>query len=202
MMKKILMVAAASLLSFSALAQEGVNWKKRSMINFDVESNPLGNLVFDSSKARGQESDNDTQLFLSINYAYQLPGVERLQLGARFEYEKATNPGRGDFEDYWGEIGGYWNFGNVDGGDLSRAYYASLFIGYGWDNTYTAGTSDDEYFSSTVAVGKRFSMKGLGIENLTYTPEVALQSVNSKTGGALEYSQSLELRFLQFSLFW
>jgi hypothetical protein len=198
-MKKILTLAVASLFSFGAYAQSANNPKH--MINFAVDDLFLGTLNFDSSKSRGQQSDNDTQLDLDLNYAYQLPMLRNLQVGAKVNYQKGSESGRGDFEDYGADVGAYWNFQFTGKElDLKNAYYASLFVGYGWANTYTSGSNDDEVFRTTGALGKRFSLENWGIDYLTYTPEVALQSINSKTGGALEYSQSLQLRFLQFSV--
>lgn len=199
-MKKILTLAVASLFNFGAYAQSANNPKH--MINFAVDDLFLGTLNFDSSKARGQKSDNDTQLGLDLNYAYQLPMLRNLQVGAKVNYQKGAEAGRGDYEDYGADVGAYWNFqfkGNEL--DLKNSYYASLFVGYGWNNNYgSENGDDDEFFQSTAAIGKRFSLENWGIDYLTYTPEVALQSINSKTGGALEYSQSLQLRFLQFSV--
>jgi hypothetical protein len=40
-----------------------------------------------------------------------------------------------------------------------------------------------------------------GVKHISYTPEVALQTINSTTNDSLDYSQSLEFRFLQFSVF-
>ena len=198
-MKKILTVAVASLFCLGAFAQSENNPKH--MINFQVDDLFLGSLNFDKSKSTGQSGDNDTQLSLDLNYAYALPTLRNLQVGAKVDYEKGTESGRGDFEDYGGDIGAIWNFqfqGNEL--DLRNSLYASLFVGYGWANNYTGGNDDDEVFRTTAALGKRFSLKKWGVDYLTYTPEVALQSINSKTGGQLEYSQSIQLRFLQFSV--
>lgn len=198
-MKKILTVVAASLFGLSAFAQSASDPKH--MINFQVDDLFLGTLNLDKSKTRGQDADNDTQLQLDLNYAYALPQLRNLQVGAKVNYEKGTEAGRGDIEDWGGDIGAYWNF-QFHGRelDLKNSFYASLFVGYGWANTYTGGLDDDEIFRSTAALGKRYSLERWGIDYLTYTPEIAFQTVNSKTGGQLEYSQSMQFRFLQFSV--
>ena len=197
-MKKVFVLAAASAFSVAATAQTN---DPNHMVNFDVGSVLQGSLNFDSSKSRGQSRDNDTQLQLDLNYAYAIPNLRNLQIGIRADYAKGTTEGRGDFEDYGGDIGAYWNF-QFQGTelDLRNSYYASLFVGYGWANTYVAGTNDDEVFRTTAALGKRYNLSRWGMDSLSYTPEVALQSINSKTGGALEYSQSVQVRFLQFSV--
>ncbi|MFP5387168.1 MAG: outer membrane beta-barrel protein [Bacteriovoracia bacterium] len=197
-MKKFFVLAAVSAFSVAASAQTN---DPKHMINFDVGSVLQGSLNFDSSKARGQSSDNDTQLQLDLNYAYQLPMLKNVQAGIRFDYTKDTASGRGDYEDYGADIGAYWNFQRSGQElDLRNSFYASLFVGYGWANTYTAGTNDDEVFRTTAAFGKRIDLSDWGMGSLSYTPEVAFQSINSKTGGALEYTQNVQLRFLQFSV--
>jgi len=149
-------------------------------------------------KPRGLQTDNDTQLNLDLNYAYSIPTMPRLQVGGRVSYDKGTEGGRGDLEDYGLEVGAIVNWM----ADLQNSPYASLYLGVNWANTY--GVSEgrkDEVLMGTLAVGKRFSMETLGIKHLTYTPEIALENLNSTTGSSLEYSQNIQLRFLQFSVF-
>jgi hypothetical protein len=191
-MKTILALTTALLMSSSVFAQT------THMFEFNADSVLQGVLSFDKSKTRGNSADNDTQLGLNLNYAYSIPTMPRLQIGGRLNYEKGTEGGRGDFEDYSAQVGAIVNMWD----DLRDSPYASLYVGYGWDNTY--GVSEgrkDEVLTSTLAVGKRFALDRWGIKHLTYTPEIALQNMNSTTGSALEYSQNIQLRFLQFSVF-
>lgn len=168
------------------------------MFEFNADSVLQGILSFEKSKTRGSSADNDTQLDLTLNYAYSLPTMPRLQLGGRMNYTKGTEAGRGDLEDYGAEVGAILNHS----ADLRNSFYASLYLGLGWANTYGgANSGTDEILTSTVAVGKRFGMEAWGINHLTYTPEIALENINSTTGSALEYSQNIQLRFLQFSVF-
>ncbi len=170
----------------------------RHMFEFNADSVLKGILSFDKSKTRGSEADNDTQLDISLNYAYSLPTMPMLQLGGRLNYDKGTMAGRGDLEDYSAEVGAILNLS----ADLRNALYASLYLGLGWANTYGgANSGTDEILTSTLAVGKRFGMDAWGIKHLTYTPELALENINSTTGSSLEYSQNLQFRFLQFSVF-
>ena len=191
-MKTILALTTALLMSSSVFAQT------THMFEFNADSVLQGVLSFDKSKTRGNSADNDTQLGLNLNYAYSIPTMPRLQVGGRVNYEKGTEGGRGDFEDYSAQVGAIVNMWD----DLRDSPYASLYVGYGWDNTYgsTEGRKD-EVLTSTLAVGKRFSMDRWNIKHLTYTPEIALQNLNSTTGSALEYSQNIQFRFLQFSVF-
>jgi hypothetical protein len=202
-MKTILALTTALLLG-SAYAQTGTtpmdsSTGSRHMFEFNADSVLQGVLSFDKSKTRGSEADNDTQLNLNLNYAYSLPMMPRLQLGGRVDYAKGTEAGRGDLEDYKLRVGAIVNHSE----DLKNALYASLYLGLGWANTY--GNSDfgrkDEVLSSVLAVGKRFNLEQWGIKHLTYTPEIALENENSTTGAALEYSQNVQFRFLQFAVF-
>lgn len=198
-MKTIFALGTALMVGTSAYAQEFSSTGSRHMFEFNADSVLQGVFSFDKSKTRGSSADNDTQLNLNLNYAYSLPMMPRLQLGGRVNYDKGTEAGRGDLEDYSLEVGGIVNMWE----DLENSPYASLYIGLGWANTYgnNAFGRKDETLTSTLAVGKRFSMNQWGIKHLTYTPEVALENVNSTTGSALEYSQNIQFRFLQFAVF-
>jgi hypothetical protein len=194
-MKTIFALATALLIGTSAYAQDGTT----HMFEFNADSVLQGVLSFEKSKTRGGTSDNDTQLNLHLNYAYSIPSMPRLQVGGRANYEKGTEAGRGDLEDYSFEAGAIVNWWE----DLRNSPYASLYVGYGWANTYgnAAAGRKDEVITSTLAVGKRMALDAWGIRHLTYTPEIALENSNSTTGSALEYSQNIQFRFLQFSVF-
>ncbi len=199
-MKTILALAAALMMGTSAYAQDsfGSASGTQHMFEFNADSVLQGVFSFDKSKTKGSSADNDTQLDLNLNYAYSIPTMPRLQVGGRVNYEKNTAGGRGDLEDYGLEVGAIVNWM----ADLANSPYASLYLGVNWANTY--GVSEgrkDEVLTGTVAVGKRFSMETLGIKHLTYSPEIALENLNSTTGSNLEYSQNIQLRFLQFSVF-
>ena len=170
-----------------------------SMFEFNADSVLGGFFSLDQSKTRGSSADNDIELNLNLNYAYQLSSYPRMQLGWRFDYLKDTNS-TGDIENWGLQIGAIYN----NSADLQNSMYASLYLGMGWDHAYGAasgGNSSNENMISTIAVGRRYSLDRMGVKHLTYSPEVALQNRNATTGGALEYSQSLQIRFLQFSVF-
>ena len=170
------------------------------MFEFNADSVLGGLFSLDKSKTPGSSADNDSELDLRLNYAYQLPMMPMIQLGGRFNYLKDTNSS-GDIENWGFQVGGIYNLST----DLSNSMYASLYLGMNWNQEYGStargGNFDDEVLISTLAIGKRYSMERWGVNHLTYTPEIALQSRNSTTGGDFEYSQSLQFRFLQFSLF-
>lgn len=202
-MKTILAVALASLVAIPAFAQEGSTALDSSsgskhMFEFNADSVLQGILSFDKSKTRGKASDNDMQLDLDLNYAWALTNHPRIQIGSRVKYEKGTEAGRGDLEDYGLEVGAIWNWVQ----DLKNSPYASLYLGYNWANTYGQAVGrKDEVRTATLALGKRFGMERWGINHLTYTPEIAFESSDSTTGSNLEWSQNVQLRFLQFSVF-
>jgi hypothetical protein len=201
---KTIFALATALFVGSAFAQQPNN--PSHMFEFNADSVLQGVFSLDKSKVRGGTSDNDTQLNLNLNYAYALPQMRALQVGARLNYNKATDAGRGDYEDYSGEIGAIYNYSpGQQEPDLMNSYYASLYLGLGWANNYGGSELDqgrkDEVFSQTVALGKRFDLSNWGINHLTYTPEIALENLNSTTGSNLEYSQNIQFRFLQFAVF-
>jgi hypothetical protein len=188
----VLLIGTAHAQTESGTASNG----QRHMFEFNADSVLRGVFSFDKSKTPGKDADNDTELNLQLNYAYSLPMMPRLQLGGRVGYVKDT-ASAGDIENYAAMVGAILNHST----DLQNALYASLYVGLGWNHEYGQGGNDDELLTSVLAVGKRFSMEPIGIKHLTYTPEIALYNQNSTTGGDLEYSQSLQFRFLQFSVF-
>lgn len=203
---KTIFALATALFVGSAFAQQPNNPKH--MFEFNADSVLQGIFSFDKSKTRGR-SDNDTQLDLNLNYAYALPNIPQLQLGSRVNYNKGTEGGRGDFEDYGFEVGAIYNFSpNMSEVDLMNSLYASLYLGLEWQNNYGGSGSTsfdpgrkDEVLSSTIAVGKRYDLSRWGVNHLVYTPEIALENLNSTTGSTLEYSQNIQFRFLQFAVF-
>lgn len=196
---KTIFALATALIVGSAFAQPQ---DPKHMFEFNADSVLQGVFSVDRSNSRGQKPDNDTQLKLNLNYAYSLPMMRNLQLGSRINYWKGTEGGRGDFEDYGLQVGAIWNFStNMQEVDLMESAYISLYLGLEWANNYTSGLRKDELLSSTLALGKRFKLNRWGLNHLVYTPEIALQSLNSTTGGQLEYSQNVQFRFLQFSVF-
>lgn len=201
-MKKVLALAGALMMG-SAFAQTTGSSPLDSstgsmhMFEFNADSVLRGLFSFDKSKTPGKSADNDLQTDLTLNYAYQLTTMPRLQLGGRFNYIRDT-ASVGDIENWGFQVGGILN----SSADLQNSYYASLYLGMQWNKDFGTGSGNihDEVLVSTLAFGKRFSMENMGIKHLTYTPEIALQNRNS-TGGNLDYSQSLQFRFLQFSVF-
>lgn len=198
-MKKII-AALSCLFVGSAFAQ--TSGGPTHMFEFNADS-VLGGLVsLDKSKSRGKSADNDVQFDFNLNYAYSLPGMPALQLGGRVNYNKGTEGGRGDFEDYGLEVGAIYNFNpGMNALDLMNSTYVSLYLGYGWNNNYTSPRSKDEIRSATIAVGRRFALTPIGLNNVVWSPEIALENLNSTTGGQLEYSQNIQFRVLQFSVF-
>lgn len=198
-MKTILALVSALIIG-TAYAQTPLDSStgSRHMFEFNADSVLRGVLSFDKSKTKGSAADNDTQVDLNLNYAISVPMMPRLQLGARGLYLKDVNAS-GDIENYGAQIGAILN--HTD--DLPNSYYASLYLGMLWNQEYGSGAeaSDDEVRIGTLAVGKRFSMERWGIKHLTYQPEVALQARNSTTSASFDYSQDLQFRFLQFSVF-
>lgn len=189
---KTIFALATALIAGSALAQT-----PRHMIDFNADSLLNGYLSFSRSKAKGQESDRNTNLNLDLNYAYALPAMPQIQVGGQFKYQKGVFAGRGDSEDYIADVGAWWNHRET----LNDTLYVKAMLGLGWVNNYNSSSPrKDEVLRSTFAIGHRFPLTRWGMNHVTYSPEVALQNVNSTTGSALEYRQDIQLRFLQFSV--
>lgn len=200
---KILAVLSTLLLTGTVVAQTNRTFASQSgqdhMIEFDADSLLNGVLSFGKSKVRGSSTDSSLALDLRLNYAYRLPHAPRVQLGGGVSYVSGPAAGRGDMEDYGFNLAAYFNQST----DLQNSLYGSVKWGIDWANTYGGanGNSSDEVGTLQLAAGKRFSLDQWGIKHLTYTPEVAFVNKDSSTRSALEYSQSLEFRFLQFSAF-
>lgn len=202
-MKALLILATVLTMgNFSYAQTMGISPLKSStgtkhMFDFNADSVLRGVLSFGKSKLPGEDSDSDIQMDVRLNYAYQLDSMPQLQLGTRLDYLKDT-ASAGDIENWGIQIGGIWNQST----DLLNTMYASLYLGMLWNREYGPGAGEnDEVLYSTLALGRRYSMEKWGVKHLTYTPEIAFQNRNSTNGGDFSYTQSLELRFLQFSVF-
>lgn len=168
------------------------------MFEFDGDEVLNGVLSFGKSKSRGSSSSNSTNLDLRLNYAYTLPQMPRVQVGGGVRYASGSTAGRGDYEDYGFNIAAYLNHK----ADLQNSAYISAKWGIDWAQSFGSGNSGkDEVGTFQLAVGQRMDLSRWGIKHLVYTPELAFVNKDSSTRSALEYSQSLELRFLQFSVF-
>lgn len=206
-MKKILAVGCA-IISFSAFADfrrdtsfmqrmesyrtpasEGV----RNMFEFNADSVLAASLAFDNSKVRGSDTTNDSRANISLNYAYGFSSL--WQVGARMNYFSGLS-GSNDHENFDLSVGLILN--SIE--DFSQAAYASLYLGAGWAEEFGPNTRDDLRFA-TLAVGKRFQLNNIGLKHLTYSPEIAFKNVASTNSKALDYSQSIQFRILQFSVF-
>lgn len=166
------------------------------MIESNVDSLIRGAYSFDKTKTRGSSADNDSQADLVLNYAFKFH--DNWQLGTRLNYLKQTAQA-GDIENYGFQIGAFYNFSE----NLMQSFYISLFTGLEWQRTYggASGNPRDEIWKTTLAGGKRFTLARWNIAHLVYSPEIALVTANATTGTTVEYTQNIQLRFLQFSLF-
>ncbi|HXH74418.1 MAG TPA: hypothetical protein VNJ08_05610 [Bacteriovoracaceae bacterium] len=209
-MKTIFALAAAVLMGSitinTANAQGAGNTANyRHMVEFSADDLVQTTLAFNRSKDANAQADNDTQLRLNLNYAYAIPAHRRLQVGGKFNYLKQTLPGPGDSENYGAKVGGYYNisgWNRTDEVDLMNSAYISAFIGFGWNNSYGNARVKDELTNAEMAIGKRMDLTRWGVGHVTYSPEVAFTTINSSTSASIDYTQSIELRLLQFSVLW
>lgn len=143
----------------------------------------------------GIDDFNVTNGNFKINYAYTV--APRFQLGVDFESEMSTSEvkmkagGKVKSEDRSTSllIFGIYNFSD----DLKNAFYFGAGLGKEWNEEEakdsTGGTtekSEVEYDADTffLTFGKRFDLKGMGIENLTYSPGITY--LHGKVNGDLE----------------
>jgi len=172
------------------LARQG----RRHMFEFNVDSPLKAAISFEKNKVKGSDSDNETNAALSLNYAY---GIHRLvQAGMRLNYFSGVSGGQ-DLENMDFSIGAILNSEE----DFTRSMFAALYVGAGWAQQFGAGSTRDDLRFTTLSAGKRIPLERFGLEHVTWTPEIALKTLNSTTNASLDYSQSLEFRILQFSVF-
>lgn len=166
----------------------------RHMFEFNIDSIEAAALSFDKIKTKGQDTDSGSNIDLDLNYAY---GVHRLiQAGVRFNYFTGVQ-GSEDQENLGLSFGAIFN--HTD--DFQNAAYLSLYLGGGWAQQFGNDASRDDLRFGTLSIGKRWSLEPFGIKHVTYSPEVSFKVVNSTTDESLDYSQSLQFKILQFSVF-
>lgn len=171
------------------MADQGV----RHMIEFDAQSIPKLILGFRRTKTPGNDASSGTDLNFGFNYAY---GIHRfLQAGVKFNYNNGLS-GANDVERLYTSLGLIVNSNS----DFTKAAYLSAFVGMGFDANYGSGNREDVR-TATLALGKRMPLDDLGVKHVVYSPEIALTNINSTNDDDFEYSQSLEFRLLQFSVF-
>lgn len=166
----------------------------RHMFEFNIDTVESAAISFDKIKTRGQDADNGTNIDLNMNYAY---GVHpNLQIGTRFEFFSGIK-GSEDVENLSLSVGGIFNTNS----DFTRSPFISLYVGAGWAQQFGNDSSRDDLRFGTLSLGKRFPLEMLGIKHVVYSPEVSAKFVNSTTDESLDYSQSIQFKILQFSVF-
>ena len=164
------------------------------MFEFNIDSIEAGALSFDKNKVKGSDADRESNLALSGNYAYGATAF--LQTAFRFEYFSGVENAV-DQELLNLSVGGIWNFDQ----DFTRTYYVSAYVGIGYAQQFGANNARDDLRFGSVSVGRRIPLDMFGIKHVVYSPELSLKMVNSTTDQNLDYSQSLQFKFLQFSVF-
>lgn len=187
---KLLIAVVALAASLSAVAQS------KHMVSFGTSNQTLGSLAWNSEKSRGSDAEEDKSIFLMGNYAYSLN--DHIQVGGNLNYT-SFKFSTDNSESYGFQVGGYYNLNS----DFRKSMYASVFAGWDWgyDNSKFSDVSRTETFKTTVAVGHRYPLSFLNLENVTYSPEIAFVSNNSTKKSDTEWSQSLEFRLIQFAVF-
>jgi hypothetical protein len=166
----------------------------RHMFEFNIDSIEAGALSFDKTKVKGNDAESGSNLALAGNYAYG--ATTFLQTALRFEYFSGVE-NAGDQERFNLSVGGIWNFDQ----DFTRSIYASAYVGMGFAQQFGANSSRDDLRFGSLSLGKRIPLDMFGIKHVVYSPEVSFKVTNSTTDSNLDYAQSLQFKFLQFSVF-
>jgi len=183
---KFVVALVLSTFAFSALAQ-------KHMVNFDL-GEVYGALTWSKSKEKGESVNEDRTRVLSVNYAYTL--LPYLQVGGKVNYG-INSASDSSSEDYGFQVGAIYNHG----ADIRSSYYASLYLGMQWDNNYGSFHSHGEEVSTTVAVGKRFPLSFVNLENVVYSPEISWNQTTPTKSSDIQWEQDLSIKFLNFSVF-
>jgi hypothetical protein len=185
---KLLFAALMLVSSLSAFAQ-------KHMVQIGTDNTTIGNLSWQSEKTRGSNSEEQKAYYVFANYAMTL--TDHLQAGAKVELSKFTF-GDSASNTLGLQVGGIYNLNT----DFRKSLYASLYVGWDWGHEVDDDFEDSrtEAFSSTLAVGQRFPLTFIS-ENVTYSPEIAYVTTNPTKSSDTEWTQSLEFRILQFSVF-
>jgi hypothetical protein len=199
-MKTILAVALASLFAVPAFAQTASSGTTH-MVEFNADSVLSSAINLTKTKRAGSSVNDDVQFKFAGGYAYQLPTMPRLQLGGRLAYDKGTNT-VGGYEDYGFQVGAILNHK----ADLMDTAYVSLYTGWNWNRQYgTAGNPMVENWKTNLAIGKRMPLTRFGVSHVVWQPELALVSENgtntTNRSNKTEYTQNIEFRIVQFSVF-
>ncbi len=167
----------------------------RHMIEFNAEAIPSLVYAIEKTKTKGTNSDNDSDTTLGINYAYSIhPNV---QVGGRLNYFNGVFANN-DVERMDVSAVGWFNLNS----DLKNSAFASLSLGTGFAQTFGTNGGRDDLWLAGLSVGKRFSLERFGVNNVSFTPEVALTNQNSTNNSSFDYRQATEFRLIQFSVIW
>lgn len=185
---KFVVALVLSTFAFSALAQ-------KHMVNFDA-GEIYGALNWNTEKSKGEDAAESKSSVLSVNYAYTL--LPYLQVGGKLNYSQMKFSDNTNDEGYGLQLGAIYNHGS----DIRSSYYASLYLGMQWDNGYGSDNHfHDEEVSTTVAVGKRFPLSFVNLENVVYSPEISWNQTTPTKSSNTQWEQDLSIKFLNFSVF-
>lgn len=180
---KIMFIIFVLVLSTLAHAQN-------HMVEFKADSLLIGSFTFSDSNGH-RDSNHGSLVF---NFARSVS--EHIQVGVQGGYNRSKSSYETS-ESYSALVGAIYNFNT----DFRDTFYASLYAGGLWTNYYSGhGNVRSEYLIPKVSFGKRIPLTRFSLENVTYTPEVSYQYMDETSSGY--WTQSVSIKFLQFSLFW
>ena len=190
---KLLALCAMSL-SFAAFAQSESPKHQITLGNDSFGWSGSGASA-DTDDSLGIKDFNFAEGNFNINYMYRI--LPNIQIGAAIESStdnseiKYKDGGKLTDEDTVMNYSVRFTFNTHE--ELKNSFFITAALGKGTFKNETKDTSDgtksSTKYDATIisgSFGKRFSMEGLGIQNLVYSPQVTVAS--AKFGGDLEDS--------------
>ena len=149
----------------------------------------------DTDKSLGIKDFTFGEGNFNVNYAYQIfPQVQiGVEIVSRVEEQEIKYEAGGKYtnDDSATTFGAFVTYNASE--DLKNSFFITAGIGKSTVKTETKDTSENTESSSEYdisilsgAIGKRFSMQNLGIQNLVYSPKITVAS--GKISGDLEES--------------
>lgn len=185
----------ALILSFNVFAEGEAVSSPKHQITFGNDSFGWdgSSTATDTDKSLGIKDFSLSEGNFNLNYAYQV--FPQFQIGAEIsssteEQEiKYEAGGKYTDEDSTTTFAAFITYNTNE--DLNNSFFITASLGKSIVKSETKDTSDgsktdSKYDASIIsgALGKRFSMQKLGIQNLVYSPKISF--VSAKIGGDLE----------------
>jgi hypothetical protein len=190
-MRTYLFILIISLTSLSLYSQDDIPKRPRHMVMITTQGFGYGGAVEKAETSNSSPFKNVTinRNNFSLNYAYTL--TDRIQLGAFYKQSHydgnltSKDGKKADIDQMSNSFGVFtlYNFND----DLFSSFYVGFLVAninveeeYGHGFTEAEGKApfelDEDGTLYQIYFGKRFSLKRFGIQNITYSPQIAMYS--------------------------